>query len=68
MRFEIFEGKSTKGDFQEALTNAINNAQRSSTAADDLIGWALRKTKGEKGGIAGLNTAVVTIEATFSSR
>ena len=68
MKFETFEGKSTKGDFQEALTFAIKAAQKSTTVPDDLVSWRLRQTNGEAGGIAGLNTVVVTIEASFSSR
>ena len=68
MKFETFEGESKKGDFQEALGAAIQNAQNSTTVPDDMVSWRLRKTKGQAGGIAGLNTITVTIEASFSSR
>jgi hypothetical protein len=68
MKFEIFEGKSNEGRFQQALADAIQNAEKSSSVPDDLVTWRLRETKGEKGGIAGLNTITVTIEASFSSR
>lgn len=68
MKFETFDGTSTKGDFQEALTLAIKAAQSSTTVPDDLVSWKLRKTTGEAGGIAGLNTVTVTIKASFSSR
>ena len=65
---EKFEGKSAKGNFQEALSNAIQGAQRSSTVADDLVSWRLLETDGQAGGIAGLQEITVTIQACFSSR
>lgn len=64
---QIFEGKSAKGDFQEALSNAINKAAKSSGIPDNLVTWKLRKVTGESGGIAVLNNITVRIEARFSS-
>ena len=67
MRFKIFDGKSARGNFQEALSDAIQNAVKSTSVPDELVSWRLRKTRGENGGIAGLNNITVTIEASFSS-
>lgn len=65
---EKFVGKSAKGDFQEALANAAHNAQKASTAADELVTWRLEKTEGEAGGIGGLRTITITIQACFTTR
>ncbi|HST23656.1 MAG TPA: hypothetical protein VLR90_21275 [Blastocatellia bacterium] len=67
MTFKIFNGKSAKGDFQEALSDGIQKALQSTGVSDELVNWKLRKVTGENGGIAGLNNIVVTIEASFAS-
>lgn len=67
MTFRIFDGKSASGDFQEALSSAIQNALRSTGVSDEMVSWKLRKVRGESGGIAGRNDITVTIEASFSS-
>ena len=64
---KTFDGKSTKGDFQEALSDAINNAEQSTGVADEHVTWKLEEVKGEKGTIAGLNNITVTIQASFGS-
>lgn len=58
-----FNGSSKKGDFQEALTNAIDKALNSVPGADILVKWTFLSAKGEKGGITGKNSLTVTIEA-----
>ena len=68
MSYKTFDGKSTKGDFQDALSDAIHNALQSTGVADELVTWKLEGVKGENGGIAGLNSITVTIHASFSSR
>ena len=67
MLFKLFDGTSARGDFQEALSDAIQKALRSTGVPDELVTWRLRKTKGENGGIAGLNNITVTIEASLST-
>jgi hypothetical protein len=67
MTFKIFDGTSAKGNFQEALSDAIQKALRSTGVPDERVTWKLRKTRGENGSIAGLNNLTVTIEASFSS-
>ena len=67
MSFKIFDGTSARGDFQEALSDAIQKALRSTGVPDELVTWKLRETKGENGSIAGLNNITVTIEASFST-
>jgi len=67
MSYKKFDGKSAKGDFQDALSDAIRNAVQSTGVADELVTWKLEEVKGENGGIAGLNNITVTIHASFSS-
>lgn len=67
MTYKTFDGKSARGDFQEALLDAIHKAETSTGIPDDLVTWKLRKVSGENGGIAGLNNITVRIEANFSS-
>jgi hypothetical protein len=66
MSRQPFNGQSTNGDFQEALSHAIQNALNFTSAMDALVTWKLAEVKGEKGGIAGLNNISVTIDATIS--
>ena len=67
MSYGTFDGKSAKGDFQEALSDAIQKAVQSTGVADELATWKLEEVKGENGGIAGVNNVTVTIRASFSS-
>ena len=67
MTIKTFDGKSAKGNFQEALSDAVHQAVASTSVPDNLVTWRLRKVTGQNGGIAGLNNITVTIEASFSS-
>lgn len=57
-----FTGTSDSGDFQEALRNAINEAQENSGGADIIIDWRLDNVTGKSGGIAGVDELNVTIQ------
>ena len=39
MIIKTFVGKSVKGDLQEALSDAIQNAAKSSGVPDDVVNW-----------------------------
>jgi hypothetical protein len=56
-----FEGTSSRGDFQEALQNAINAAQAG--VPSTLINWTLDEVSGQKGGFVNANELKVTIRA-----
>jgi hypothetical protein len=60
-----FNGLSKKGDFQEALTRAIDKALSSTGGADFIVKWTFLSAKGEKGGLLPRNSLTVTIEATW---
>ena len=60
-----FKGTSGKGDFQEALTKAINKAASSTGGADMTIKWVFISANGENGGFVPKNSLTVTIEATW---
>lgn len=60
-----FNGLSKKGDFQEALTRAIDKALSSTGGADIIVKWTFLSAKGEKGGLLPRNSLTVTIEATW---
>jgi hypothetical protein len=68
MTHNTFEGTSNRGDFQEALTNAVDNALNSASGADMLIAWELEKVTGERGGIAGVDNITVTIQTRTDSK
>ena len=57
-----FTGTSERGNFQEALRNAINAAIEDSGVADIIIKWKLDCVTGENGGITGLDVLNVTIQ------
>ena len=61
-----FSGTSKNGDFQEALSSAINAAEEglSGAGTDIMINWHLLLVSGVRGGIAGLNALTVEIVAT----
>ena len=63
---KTFSGVSKKGNFQEALDNAIKAAQDSATGADRQVQWTLKKTSGRRGGITGSKELTVVISATIS--
>src|SRR5688572_297177 len=58
----IFEGVSDKGEFQEALDDAVNRALRSLPGADRMVRYRVREITGEHGGIRGANIVRVQIE------
>ena len=62
-----FKGTSKMGDFQEALTKAIDKALSSTGVADEGVKWTFVSAVGEKGTIAGKNTLTVTIDADLAS-
>ena len=67
MEKQMFKGVSDAGDFQLALSNAIDNALQSSDVADDKVKWTLYEVNGEKGGLHGINMITVTIQAQLAS-
>jgi hypothetical protein len=59
-----FTGTSDKGDFEEALSSAVQSAMESRQgAADAMIEWKLKSVSGVQGGFAGFRKITVTIEA-----
>ena len=57
-----FKGVSKKGDFQEALSRAVDKALQSTGGADIIVKWKLYEVTGEKGGLVPRNTITVTIQ------
>jgi uncharacterized protein YecT (DUF1311 family) len=57
----FFEGISEKGDFQEALADAIQKAKNS--LKTDFVTWKLGEILGENGGFVGVNCLKVSITA-----
>ena len=62
---EPFKGVSNEGNFQEALSDAVNKALQSSPVLDGIVRWTLYEVIGEQGGKRGVNMITVTIQATF---
>ncbi len=62
---QSFKGVSGKGDLQQALNDAIQNASRqlSQGGVDIQIKWSLESIEGTEGGFAGLKELTVTISA-----
>jgi hypothetical protein len=60
-----FSGSSRKGDIQEALASAIEEAHKAAPGADRQVKWCIKKVSGVNGGISPLNIATVEIEVTF---
>lgn len=58
-----FEGRSENGSLQEALQDAVERAMQSGTRADLIVTYQLKKISGIRGGIAGFNRLLVTIDA-----
>ena len=57
-----FEGTSEKGDFNEALQNAIAAALKSEHAVDAMLWYRVARIGGVSGGIAGFKELTVVIE------
>src|SRR5262245_56001629 len=66
-RARTYGGASPRGNFQEALNDAVAQAMRAQPGADRLVRYRLREVTGEQGGIAGINLIRVTIELTEDS-
>lgn len=64
-KIQQFQGTSKGGDFESALSEAINNALNtlSGNISDFRIAWKLLETSGVYGGITGETAITVTIEA-----
>lgn len=62
MTDKMYKGVSKEGVLQEALSNAVDTAQRESGVADGIVNWKLYAVNGAKGGLHGtMNTITVTI-------
>jgi hypothetical protein len=57
-----FSGTSKNGDFQEALSKAIDLAKRG-LGPTDFVRWKLTNMTGENGGFVLQNDLTVTIDA-----
>jgi hypothetical protein len=55
-------GSSRKGNFEEALGAAIDEARKAMPGADRQVKWTLKKVSGVNGGIDPLNILTVEIE------
>lgn len=62
---EEYEGKSSTGDFTEALNQAVRKSQ--GRGVDLLTTWEMVGVRGQFGGIGGLNDLTVVIRAIKSS-
>ena len=62
---DVFEGKSSNGDIQEALAAAIAAAKSGLTT--DLVVWQLDEVSGEDGGFVGVRDVTVKIHAQVPS-
>ena len=58
-----FTGMSRTGDVKEALSDALEQAERSSSTSHPLVRWTIEKISGQHGGIAGFKEVSVTILA-----
>lgn len=60
----VFQGTSPRGQFAEALENALRAADRAGRQRhiDYMYEWRLLDVTGRRGGIAGFNTLTVRIE------
>jgi hypothetical protein len=58
---KYFTGKSSNGDIQEALADAIRNAKES--LKTDFITWKLETVQGKNGGFIERNDIEVTVGA-----
>jgi len=63
---KVYSGSSRKGDIQEALANAIEEARKAASGADRQVRWTIKKVSGVNGGIDPLNITTVEIEVTVA--
>ena len=64
--YKVYSGSSKKGDIQEAVANAIEEARKAAPGADRQVHWTIKKVSGVNGGIDPLNIVTVEIEATVT--
>jgi hypothetical protein len=62
MADKMYKGVSKKGDFQEALSRAVDKALEGAGGADIIVKWKLYDVVGEKGGLHPINTITVKIQ------
>src|SRR4051812_4250866 len=58
-RRHTYSGSSIKGNFEDALKDAINKARAAAPGADRQVRWTLKEVSGVNGGISPLNTLTV---------
>ncbi len=58
-----FTGTSAKGDFSEALQNAIALALKAEHVVDAMVTYKVSRIGGRRGGIAGFNELTVVIDS-----
>ncbi len=58
-----FEGTSKTSNFEEALEDAVKKARSSTSVADSMVSYTVKKISGRKGGFAGFNELTVVIDA-----
>ncbi len=58
----VYEGVSNRGQFDEALSDAISRAMRALPGADRMVRYRVRDISGEAGGITGRHVLRVSIE------
>lgn len=56
-----FEGTSTNGSIEDAITNAIDAAKHE--LKSEMISWKLDTVSGENGGITPINIVIVSVKA-----
>lgn len=66
MPVQTYTGTSEKGDFHEALQNAIATAKE--TIPTDLVRWKLEEVRGENGGYILKNDLLVFIQVEVPSK
>jgi hypothetical protein len=59
---KTYSGSSRKGNIEEALANAIEEARKAQSGADRQVKWSIKKVSGVNGGIDPLNIVTVEIE------
>lgn len=63
-RPRVYEGTSRRGNFQEALDDAVAKALRALPGADRMVRYRVQEITGEHGGIAGASVLRVAVEVT----
>jgi|GEM_PF-1707908 len=59
----VFKGTSKRGDFKEALDNAIQAAMATARGNDRQVRWTFVGMSGLNGGVVGAHEVTVTIQA-----